>query len=150
MANDLELRRVHAGLLLDFQRLRHLTERRTAELLTAEGLDVTPAQANVLLALVQNRAPMTARQLARDLRVSDVTIGRFLKALERDGWIARKPDPTDARARLVSPTVKARAALPGFIRVSNAIADQAFAGFDRETVLEMGRVTGRIRDNLSR
>lgn len=149
MPNDLDLRRVHAELLLDLQRIRHVAERRIAELLAAEDLDVTPAQANVLMALIQHRAPMTARQLAADLELSDVTVGRFVRTLEKRGWLARRRDPDDARAILVEPTARAREALPGFIRVSNALADQAFGGFERATVEEMGRVTRRIRENLS-
>lgn len=145
---DLHTRRVQAELLLDLQRIRHLAERRTAELLAAEGLEVTPAQANVLLALVQHREPMTASQLAKALEVTEVTVGRFVRRLESDGWIQRERDPTDARAILITPTVRARAALPGFIRVSNALADQVLAGIEGERMHALARMTQEIRANL--
>lgn len=146
---DLALRRVHADLLLDLQRIRQLTERRVAGLLANEGLDVTPAQANVLMVLIRNRAPMTARQLAGALEVSDVTVGRFVRALEQRGWLERRRDPDDSRAILIEPTPRARDALPGFIRVSNTVADEAFGTFDRTTVVEMGRAIRTIHENLS-
>ncbi|MCB9668287.1 MAG: MarR family transcriptional regulator [Alphaproteobacteria bacterium] len=148
MTTDLELRRVQAELLLDLQRIRHLAEQRIADRLTEEGLDVTPSQANVLMALVNHRAPMTARQLAKSLEVSEVTVGRFVRKLEENGWIERNRDPDDSRAILITPTRRAREALPQFIRVSNAIADEMLAGFDRDAVLHISRVTRRLRENL--
>ncbi len=147
--HDLELRRIHAALLLDLQAIRHLAERRSAELLHKEGLDITPAQANVLMALVNNRAPMTAHQLAKRLELSDVTVGRFVRKLEQLGWLQRERDPTDARALLLSPTPKAREALPAFIRVSNAIADRMLSGFDRDAMTQIGKIVGQLRSNLS-
>ena len=146
---DLSFRRVQAEILLDLQRLRHVAERRIGHLLAEHDLDVTPAQANVLMTLFQHRAPMTARQLAVDLQVSEVTVGRFVRALDRDGWVERTRDPADARAILVRPTERARAALPRFIAVSNALQDLAFAGLDADRVAEIGRCTTRILGNLT-
>lgn len=147
--DDLEVRRLHTELLLDLQRIRHLADRRTAELLNRQELPVTPAQANVLLALVQNRGPMTARQLASVLELSEVTVGRFVRRLARDGWIERSRDPADARALLLLPTPRAREALPGFIRVSNAFSDQLLEGFDTDSVRSLLVVTGRLCSNLA-
>lgn len=148
MATDLALRRRMAGILLDLTRIRHATERRVAALLAEHELDVTPAQANVLMILVQNRGPMTARQLAEAMELSEVTVGRFVRALEGGGWLERERDPADSRAILVRPTPRARAALPRFIAVSNALQDAAFEGFDPDQVAEIAAVTARVRDNL--
>ncbi|MCB9676607.1 MAG: MarR family transcriptional regulator [Alphaproteobacteria bacterium] len=149
MTTDLSFRRLQADILLDLQRLRHVSERRIGEMLEARDLAVTPAQANVLMTLFQNRGPLTARQLARDMQLSEVTVGRFVRALEKDGWVVRKRDPSDSRAILVDTTDKTRAALPRFIEVSNAIQDAAFAGLDRATVERIGACTRRILDNLA-
>lgn len=147
-APDLELRRWQSEALLNLQRIRHVAERRVEGLLTGEGLDVTPAQANVLMILIAARRPLTARLLADDMQLSQVTVGRFLKALERGGWVSRERDPADARAILVQPTARAREALPRFIRVSNSMLDLAFAGFEREQIAAMAEVTRVVRDNL--
>ncbi len=145
---DLELRRWQSDALLNLQRIRHASERRVERLLAEEGLDVTPAQANVLMILIARKQPMTARQLADDMELSQVTVGRFLKALERGDWVSRDRDPQDARAILVRPTQKALQALPRFLRVSNDTLDHAFAGFDKEQIREMARIISVVRGNL--
>jgi len=149
MATDLEFRRLQADILLDIQRIRHVTERRIDALLKEHDLDTTPAQANVLMTLIQNREPMTARQLARDMQLSEVTIGRFVRSMEATGWVSRERDPSDSRAILVQATPKAREALPRFIEVSNALQDSAFAGLDSDAIGKIARTTRRILMNLA-
>lgn len=149
MVDDLEQRRVMAEVLLDFTRIRHATERRVGELLAQAELDVTPAQANVLMILVQHRKPMTARQLAAAMELSEVTVGRFVRALEGGAWVERERDPSDSRAILVRPTTSARAALGRFIAVSNALQDAAFAGFSAEDLKRVAACTARVRGNLT-
>ena len=65
-------------------------------LVIREGLaDVTPQQAAVLMVLFQARRPLTARELAEHQGVSQPTVGRFIKALEQQGWVTRDADPND-------------------------------------------------------
>lgn len=147
---DLAMRRQQADAFLSFSRITRRVERRVAELLEAHGLaDVTPAQANVLMVLFQARAPLTARHVADAMSLSQPTIGRFVHALEREGWVERRPDPADSRALHVRPTKKAFAALPRFIEVSNALLDEAFAGFSPAMVRRIARTVERILGNLS-
>lgn len=147
---DLRLRHAQADAWLALHRVHGGIREVAREGLQAEGLtDITPAQADALMVLFQRRAPLTARQLAAELGLSEVTVGRFLKAMEANGWVARTPDPRDARARLLSPTPKARAALPAFIRVSNGVLDGVFAGFSREETEAFTDLVRRVRDNLA-
>ncbi len=146
---DLQLRRQQADAFLTFSRILRGLERRVAALLHEHGLaDVTPAQANVLMVLFQERRPLTARHLAERMAISQPTVGRFIHALERQGWIDRRPDPDDSRAMLVEPTRKAFAALPRFIQVSNTLLDVAFAGFSPQRVARIARTTQQIEQNL--
>jgi DNA-binding MarR family transcriptional regulator len=146
---DLALRRAQTQLLVDLARLRHASEARVERLLREEGLtDITPAQANALLVLVNARSPLTAARLAEALSISEVTVGRFVRALEAGGWVERRPDPDDSRARRLVPTEKTRERLPAFIRVSNALLDRAFAGVDREEVLRLAALLAGVRDRL--
>ncbi len=73
---------------------------------------MTPAQANALMILFQHKSAMTARQVAQEMNLSEVTVGRFVRALESGGWVVREPDPNDSRAILISPSRKAYRALP--------------------------------------
>ncbi|MCA9709578.1 MAG: MarR family transcriptional regulator, partial [Myxococcales bacterium] len=121
---DLELRRLQTEAYLNLGRIHRALERCVAALFVREGLaDVTPQQAAVLMELFQARQPLTARELARRQALSQPTVGRFVRALEEQGWVTREADPADARAILIRPTRKARRALPRFIAVSNTLLD---------------------------
>jgi DNA-binding MarR family transcriptional regulator len=123
-------------------------ERKLESLLQSEGLDLTPAHANVMMVLFETRRPMTARQLAENLQLSQVTVGRFVQALEKKGWLSRVRDVDDRRNLILTPTDKAREAFSRCVRVSNALLDDAFGCFDKGEMESMVRVTRKIRDNL--
>lgn len=146
---DIGLRRLQTEALLDLNRIRLLSERRVEALLLEHDLqDITPAQANALMVLFQARTPLPAARLAEELAVSEVTVGRFLRALEASGWVERWRDPSDSRRVLVRPSERARRALPRFIAVSNAVLDQAFGCFDQESIEEIAVRVAMVRHNL--
>ncbi len=146
---DLAARRLQADTFLNFAQLGRMVDRIVAELFAQEGLhDVTPAQGGALMILFQERAPTTARQLAARMGLSQVTVGRFVKALHTSGWVSREPDPADARALLLRPTPKAMRALPRFIQVSNSLFDRAFEDFPPSTIRRIAATTERLRKNL--
>jgi DNA-binding MarR family transcriptional regulator len=147
-ADELARRRLQTEAFLTFARVHRLIEQRVAALFVQEGLDVTPQQGNALMVLFQEKRSLTARALADLMSVSEVTVGRFVKALERDGWVKREAHPDDARARLLRPTRKAYRALPRFIRVSNALLDRAFATFSEPEVRRVVATGERVRENL--
>jgi DNA-binding MarR family transcriptional regulator len=146
---DLALRRVQTQLLIDLARVRHASELLVEGLLRDEGLtDITPAQANALMVLVNARSPITAARLAEALSLSEVTVGRFVRTMEAAGWVERRRDPEDSRAWLLVPTSRTRAHLPAFIRVSNALLDRAFATVTRDEVLRLASLLGDVRNRL--
>lgn len=146
---DLDLRRLQTQALLDLGRIRHASERAVEQWLADAELDsVTPAQANALLVLFDARRPLSQAQLARALSLSEVTVGRFVRALEENGWIERERDPADSRCWLLAPTQKAREALPRFIGVNNRLLDSAFAGLDAAAIERIAACIRAIRRNL--
>jgi DNA-binding MarR family transcriptional regulator len=148
--SSLPARRAQTEAYLALHHVHGEIRARAAAGFVAVGLDgITPAQADALMVLFQHRAPMTARQLARELGLSEVTVGRFVKALEVGGWVERSPDPNDARARLLSPTPQAYDALPRFIEVSNQVLDGAFVGFTDDEVAAFAGLVRRVRENLA-
>ena len=145
---DIVQRRRQADAALELSRINREMERRVQRLLEHERLrDVTPAQANAMMILFQEKAPLTARQLARQMNLSEVTVGRFVRALEGAGWVTREADPRDTRAILIRPSKKAYRAFPRFLEVSNALLDVAFAGFTKKEVEALGRLVERVRLN---
>ena len=76
----------------------------------AAGLDgIRPAQAVALVPLMNGG--MHASDLADRLKVSRQAVAQGIAALEGQGYVARVPDPHDARARIVELTARGRHAL---------------------------------------
>jgi DNA-binding MarR family transcriptional regulator len=97
VADDLNL-----GLLL-FIPYRHM-ESAVLAALKEHGHDLPLSQARVF----QRIAPGGSRlaELAEAAQVSKQTVGSIVDQLERSGYVRRTPDPTDARAKLVTVTTK--------------------------------------------
>ena len=90
---------LNTGLLL-FIAYRAL-ETRVFDALAAAGFDdVTPAQARIFQRIGPRGTRLT--ELAESARVTKQTAGFLVDGLERAGYVRRVPDPTDARARLVT------------------------------------------------
>jgi DNA-binding MarR family transcriptional regulator len=56
-------------------------------------------------------APMTISALAERLEISKQGAGQIIDDMERRGYVVRKPDPTDGRARLLHLSTRGEAAL---------------------------------------
>lgn len=92
----------------------------------AAGLDgIRPAQAVALVPLVNGG--MHASDIADRLRVSRQAVAQGIAALERHGYVARVPDPGDARARIVELTARGRHAL----RIMHSSAQELEARWER-------------------
>ncbi len=147
--DELARRRAQTAAFLDLARIIRAMDRNVEGQFSRSGLtDITPAQANALMVLFEAREPMTARRLSEALSLSEVTVGRFLRAMESRGWVARERDPMDSRAILVSPTHKARESLPRFIQVTNTLMDQAFADLPAEHLTALLDGIRHVRENL--
>jgi DNA-binding MarR family transcriptional regulator len=150
LATPLALRRMQAEIHMNSARVLRGMERRVQALFEDEGIrHMTPAQGNVLMVLFHQRRPTRAKKLAQISSVSEVTMGRFVHALEASGWVERTRDPDDARAWLVSPTTQAYGTLGALIRVSNRMMDEAFQGFDADDIERFHTQTRRVVDNLA-
>ncbi len=148
-SDDLVLRRLQTETFLEFARLVAIEHQRLRVLFEAEGLEgVTPGQSRVLMILFQARRPLTARDVSRRMGVSEVTMGRFVKGLLAGGWVKRQRSESDKRSFELHPTEQARASLPQFIRVSNQVLDDIFAGFEPCEIDTLASIIARIRHNL--
>jgi DNA-binding MarR family transcriptional regulator len=84
-------------------------EIRVLEALHAAGFaDLSSAQARIF----QRIGPDGTRtvQLAEQARVTKQTASLLVQAMEEEGYVERRPDPADARARLVTIAERGRAA----------------------------------------
>ena len=100
-------------------------ETRVMAALAAAGVtDVTLAQSRLL----QRLSPAGTR-LTDLARVTKQTAGALIDQLERSGYVVRRPDPSDARARLVTLSEKGAT-------LCRVVAD------------EVGRIEGQWREHL--
>lgn len=87
---------------------RHV-EQRVLEHLHAGGFaDLTAAQARLAARIDEGGSRLT--QLAESAQVTKQTAGFLVDQLERAGYVVRLPDPSDARARLVTLAARGEAA----------------------------------------
>lgn len=70
------------------------------------------AAAVPVLAILKADGVCTQRELATRIGIEQPTMALLLKRMERDGLIARDPNPDDARSALVSLTERSQRALP--------------------------------------
>jgi DNA-binding MarR family transcriptional regulator len=110
----------------------------TAEFVAAGFPEVRAAYGSLLLPLFEEDG-LRQGELARRARLSKQTLTTMARALERDGLIERRPDPSDARATLIYLTPRALELGP--------VAEQILARLDER----VAAVTGpRTRTTLAR
>lgn len=114
----------------------------------AKALGLTRAQCQVLFRLVVHEGLNQAR-IAEILEIEPISLARLIDRMEEAGWVERRSDPTDRRARLLYLTAKAKPVIDRMIEVGLATRAEALAGLsgaEREKLLEL---LLRVRGNLS-
>jgi DNA-binding MarR family transcriptional regulator len=119
--------------------------------LKPQGL--APAHLPVLFALADGAA-LSQKALAAAAAVEQPTMAATLNRMERDGLIARSPDPADRRSSLVSLTVAARDKLDAVRQATEAVNALALAGLgetERAIFLDqLGRVVVALEQDTAR
>ena len=124
-------------------------DQRVTEALAAVGLDVTSAQVNVLVVLVQARRPLAAAELARQMALSEVTVGRLVRTLAEHGWVTREHDPRDARVFRVAPTQRTYDEFPRFLEIVNRLSEEGWRGIPEEQIDVTLETERQVWRNLS-
>ena len=104
-------------------------------------LGLTRAQCRTLGYLARNEG-INQAGLADLLEIRPMTLVRQIDRMEDAGWIERRPDPTDRRARRLYLTAKARPVLGRIWDVANETRDEALA---RLSPAEAERLIGLLR-----
>jgi DNA-binding MarR family transcriptional regulator len=111
-AADLSLASLFAGWALADELQRRLAADGLGDLRFADGL--------IFQHLVGG--PVTISALAEELEISQQAVSKSVADLERRGYVTRRADPDDARARLVALTARGEAAIEGGRRHRAAIS----------------------------
>jgi DNA-binding MarR family transcriptional regulator len=105
----------------------------SAEFAAAGFPEVRAAYGSLLVPLFEDDG-LRLGELARRSRLSKQTLTTMARALEGDGLIERRPDPSDARATLIFLTERARRFQP--------VAERVLADLDARVVAATGAHDG--------
>ncbi len=114
----------------------------------ARELGLTRAQWRVL-AHLGPRQGLNQRTLAEILELDNVTLGRHIDRLERDGWLERRPDPADRRAWRLYLSETARPTLEKMGELAVQTHEAALAGLTPDELQRFVDVLIRIKGNLA-
>lgn len=101
-----------------------------------------------LLGRLAKSEPIRLSELADALGVDNSTLTPQAQRLERDGLIARKPDPSDKRAALLHVTRTGQAALARLHKTRAEMFDEILAEWTDRDRAQAARVLTRLAEQL--
>jgi MarR family transcriptional regulator, transcriptional regulator for hemolysin len=111
-------------------------------------LGLTRTQCRLLGYLARNEG-INQAGLADLLEIKPMTLVRQIDRMEVDGWIERRRDPADRRARRLVLTDRARPIVAGIAGLSNEVRREAFAGFAAGEGDDLVGLLRRVHANLA-
>jgi DNA-binding MarR family transcriptional regulator len=114
----------------------------------AQAIGLTRAQWKVLLHLDRNEGA-TQACIAQLMDVQPITLARLIDRLEADGWVERRPHPSDRRARCLYLTGKVHPMLDALQEISSSVRAETVAGIPPEEIEHLLDMLERIKTNLS-
>lgn len=114
----------------------------------AKHLGLTRAQIQVMAYLVYHEG-INQIGLAELLEMEPISLTRLLDRMEQAGWIERRPDPEDRRARRLFMSEKAKPVFAAMIEVGREVRGEALAGLSPAENDVLMELMMRVRRNLS-
>ena len=114
----------------------------------ARELGLTLPQCRVLVHLTDSEG-ISQVQLSDSTEIEPMTLVRILDRMESDGWIERRSDPEDRRARRLYLKPSSKPLLEAIERLSDATRDEALAGFSQQEAASFFASLERVRNNLA-
>ena len=101
-----------------------------------------------LLAYLTREGPCRQRQLAEYFEVDPAAVSRMLEALQRGGFVERRPDDRDRRGGLIELTDTGRAAGLAWQRRRREVEERMLEGFTPEEREQFAGYLNRAYRNL--
>lgn len=98
--------------------------------------------------LARQDRPYRQKELAEVLDVEGPTLVRVLDTLVAAGFVERRADPDDRRARLVTVTAGGRAFLSGLAEQLDALRGEVFAGVGDAEISATAALLARLDANM--
>jgi MarR family transcriptional regulator for hemolysin len=111
-------------------------------------LGLTRAQCRTIGYIARNEG-INQAGLADLLEIRPMTLVRQIDRMEEAGWIERRPDPADRRARRLFLTAKARPILGRILHVANETRDEALARLKPGEAEQLIDLLTRVHATLS-
>lgn len=101
-----------------------------------QNRDLTPSRTAALAALAAH-GPLRISELAARMNIALSTTSRMVDLLDGHGWLARRPDPADQRASLISLSDEGLALLHAVRRETTGLLAERIGGLepDRQRLL---------------
>jgi DNA-binding MarR family transcriptional regulator len=112
------------------------------------SLGLTGPQARLLLSLERN-PDRNQVFYAERLDIEPITLTRIVDRLEEAGWVERRSDPDDRRARILHLTDKSRSIVARLRGIVEALSDEMLDGFDPAERRVIAQMLDRIATNLA-
>jgi MarR family transcriptional regulator, transcriptional regulator for hemolysin len=110
------------------------------------GLTLPQCKALVYLALSEGISQV---ELGNAAEIDPMSMVRILDRMELDGWVERRADPNDRRARRLYLKPKAKPLLEAVDRVASATRDEALAGFTQQEADLLIAALEKVRHNIA-
>ena len=143
MADQLKVEDISFGYLLNDVTLlfrKHFDRR-------AVRFGLTRAQWRALKAL-HRRPGMRQNELAEQLDMEPIAVGRVIDRLQAAGFVERRADPKDRRAWRLHDTEQARGVIDGMEDIARGLRRDATAGISPDDLKIMLAVLDRMKENL--
>ena len=113
----------------------------------AQELSLTLSQCKALFQLSRNEG-ISQKRLAEIAEIEPMTLVRILDRMESDGWVERRPDPNDRRARTLYVTSGATPILEQIDKLSAQMRAEALAGLSAEQRNQLMGLLEHVYQNL--
>jgi MarR family transcriptional regulator for hemolysin len=114
----------------------------------ARELGLTLPQCKALAYLSRSEG-MSQVELASSAEIDPMTMVRILDRMELDGWVERRADPDDRRARRLYLKPKSKPLLEAIDRVSIATRDEALVGLSEQEADSLMTALQKVRNNIA-
>jgi MarR family transcriptional regulator for hemolysin len=114
----------------------------------ARELGLTLPQCRTLVYLARCEG-ISQVELASSAEIDPMSMVRILDRMELDGWVERRADPNDRRARRLYLKPMSKPLLQAIDRVSSATRDEALAGFSQQEADLLVAALEKVRHNVA-
>lgn len=114
----------------------------------AAALDLTLPQCRTLVYLALHER-LSQTRLGELTDVEPMTLVRILDRMESDGWLERRIDPSDRRARFVHLKAKAKPLVDEIWKLADLTRHEAFLDMPKRQVNALIALLGQVRSNLA-